>query len=89
MNKVSEIENVLDETVGKTGIDDKRIADASRMLGKIKPFVLPVVSILDACKVPVLQRMFQNLSLEQLEEVENFARSTVKHPSKYIEYVRN
>jgi len=56
-------------------------------LEKKVEFAIPVKSVLDATKAPILQRMFQNLSIEQLEEVENFARSTVKHPAKYIEYI--
>ncbi len=48
---------------------------------------LPVVSIIDEMKMTPIKRMYQNLNIEQLEEVENFARSIVKHPSKYIEFI--
>lgn len=48
---------------------------------------LPIVSIIDEMKMTPIKRMYQNLNIEQLKEVENFARSIVKHPSKYIEFI--
>lgn len=53
---------------------------------KVK-FRLPANNLLDELKAPIVQRMFQNLSIEQLEEVEKFAKSMVKHPAKYIEFI--
>jgi phenylalanyl-tRNA synthetase alpha subunit len=48
---------------------------------------LPVISILDELRLEPIKRMYQNLNIQQLEEVENFARSIVKHPAKYIEFI--
>jgi predicted nucleic acid-binding Zn-ribbon protein len=48
---------------------------------------LPVVSILDEMKLIVVKRLFQNCSVEQLEEVETFAKSLFRHPAKYIEFI--
>ncbi len=87
MSKVSELEILLEKIEGRTGGDMLLTKQAQDMLMEIKPFVLPVASIVDASKAAIVKRIFQNLTVQQLEEVENFARSTVKHPAKYIEYI--
>lgn len=80
------------ETEAQKIVDDanEKIKDLKEQIDELdekQKYALPVVSIIDACKVPVLQRMFQNLNLEQLEEVEKFAKSMLKHPAKYIDFI--
>lgn len=83
----SEIEDIYEQKIDYLESKISDLEDEIEPLKEKTEFAIPVKSVLDATKAPILQRMFQNLSIEQLEEVENFARSTVKHPAKYIEYI--
>lgn len=89
-NSIDEIdtlyEDKIDELEEKLSDMSEKDEEIDKLEEKLE-FALPVKSILDATKVPILQRMFQNANIDQLEEVENFARSTVKHPAKYIEFI--
>ena len=56
-------------------------------MSTIKKGRLNIESPIDEQKAQILQNMFHSLTIHQLEEVEIFAKSIVKHPSKYIEFI--
>ncbi len=83
----SEIEDIYENKIDLLESELSDVREENEMLEGKTSHSLPVKSVLDETKFPIIQRLWQNLNIEQLEEVENFARSIVKHPSKYIEFI--
>jgi phenylalanyl-tRNA synthetase alpha subunit len=78
-----ELEEIEEENKDLEKEKDELENDLDEALEK----TLPIVSVLDEMKLIVVKRLFQNCSVEQLEEVETFAKSLFRRPARYIDYI--